>query len=156
MGIYMKKSTINRILLAIIALLIATICILVFKIVSRPKYAFIEQNNQSVVSNTVTNVEILEVPASSIFEQSLEPTSSEEAEAKPTTSLPVISDTLRGKTSDRVNIRELPTEDARVLETVDAGYTFDIIEIYNDDWVKIRYHEQEAYISTMYVIVIHE
>lgn len=150
----MKKTTINRILLAIIALLIATICVLIFKIVSRPKYAFTEQNNQSVVSNPVTNVEIPEVPASTLFEQSQESTSTANTEANQNTALPTIPDTMRGKTSDRVNIRELPTEEARVLETVDAGYTFDIIEIYNDDWVKIRYQEQEAYISTMYVIII--
>lgn len=148
----MKKSTINKILLAIIAILIAAICILIFKIVSRPKYAFTEENNQSTTFNTVTTVDIPEISASTIFEQ--EPVTSKEPESEPLSSLPTTSDTLRGKTSDRVNIRELPTEDARVLETVDAGYTFDIIEIYNDDWVKIRYQEQEAYISTMYVIII--
>ena len=152
----MKKSTINRILLAIIALLFVTICILIFKIVSRPQYAFTEPNNQSAVSNTITNVEIPEVPASTIFEQSQEPATADTTKITETSSLPDISNTLRGKTSDRVNIRELPSEEARVLETVDAGYTFDILEIYNDDWVKIRYQEQEAYISTMYVIIIQD
>lgn len=153
-GIYMKKNTINRILIAIIALLIVTICILIYKIASRPQYAFTEQNNQSVGSNTVTNVEIPEISASTIFEQSQSTAEHETQKTNETTVLPNVSDTLHGKTSDRVNIRELPSEEARVLETVDAGYTFDIIEIYNDDWVKIRYQEQEAYISTMYVILL--
>lgn len=150
----MKKSTINKILLAIIALLFVTICILIYKIVSRPQYAFTEQNNQSATTNTVTNVEIPEISASSIFEQAQTPTEPESQQSTETAALPNVSDTLHGKTSDRVNIRELPSEDARVLETVEKGYTFDIIEIYSDEWVKIHYQDQEAYISTMYVILL--
>lgn len=148
----MKKSTLNKILWVIIVLLIVTICILISKISTRPKYAFTDENNQSIVSNSFTTVEIPEIPASTIFNQSQKtPETSENTEHN---SLPNISNTLRGKTSERVNIRELPSEDARVLETVEAGYTFDIIEIYSNDWVKIKYEEQEAYISTMFVIVI--
>ena len=150
----MKKSTINRILLAIIALLFITICVLMYKIVSRPQYALTEQNNQPTTSNTVTNVEIPEISASTIFSQSQPSTTLELPQSNENNTLPQISDTLHGKTSDRVNIRELPSEDARVLETVEKGYTFDIIEIYDDEWVKIRYQDQEAYISTMYVIVL--
>jgi uncharacterized protein YgiM (DUF1202 family) len=43
-----------------------------------------------------------------------------------------------------------------VLATVEAGTTFDIIEVQSDGWTKILYDGQEAYISSDYVILINE
>lgn len=64
------------------------------------------------------------------------------------------SSQLQGKTSTTVNIRELPSTDARVLKKVEKDYTFTIIEILDNGWTKIEYEGSEAYISSDYVIII--
>ena len=64
--------------------------------------------------------------------------------------------TKRGKTSTRVNIRDAASEDAKVLETVDEGTTFDILEIMDNGWTKILYQDYEAYISSNFVIVLND
>ena len=63
---------------------------------------------------------------------------------------------MHGKTSTRVNIRDAASQDARVLNTVDEGTTFDILEILNNGWTKILYEGVEAYISSDYVIITTE
>ena len=41
---------------------------------------------------------------------------------------------MHGKTSTRVNIRNAASEDAKVLNTVDEGTTFDIVEVQDNGW----------------------
>ena len=64
------------------------------------------------------------------------------------------SSTLRGKTSTKVNIRDAASDQAKVLATVEEGYEFDIVEIQDNGWTKLKYEDQDAYISSSYVIVI--
>lgn len=64
--------------------------------------------------------------------------------------------TKHGKTSTRVNIRNAASEDAKVLDTVDEGTTFDILEIMDNGWTKILYQDNEAYISSNFVIVLND
>jgi SH3 domain protein len=68
----------------------------------------------------------------------------------------VSTNIMHGKTSTRVNIRDAASQDARVLNTVDQGTTFDILEILNNGWTKILYEGSEAYISSDYVIITTE
>jgi uncharacterized protein YgiM (DUF1202 family) len=65
-------------------------------------------------------------------------------------------DTIKGKTSSRVNIRDAASADAKVLDTVDADTILDIIEIQSNGWTKIIYDNSEAYVSSDYVIIINE
>lgn len=135
---YMKKRTINRILIGIIVFLIAAICILIVQILNRPRYS---------AANEMETATIIEIPQSEAIPATPETQDTEEPAAQD-------ASTQRGKTSTKVNIRELPTEDARVLETVEAGTEFDILEILDSGWTKIQYGEMEAYISSSYVILI--
>ena len=54
----------------------------------------------------------------------------------------------------KVNIRDAASDQAKVLTTVEEGYEFDIIEIQDNGWTKLKYEDQDAYISSSYVIVI--
>lgn len=136
----MKKRTINIILMSIIGLLIVAICVLVVQILNRPRYTAATEPQTTVIT---------EIPHSEAVPTIQEAQHVEEEEVIEESS------TLRGKTSTKVNIRELPTEDARVLETVEAGIEFDILEILDSGWTKIQYTtDMEAYISSSYVILI--
>lgn len=137
---YMKKSTINRILIGIIAFLILTICVLIIQIINRPRYT------ADAEPQTAT---IVEIPISEAMPSTLEPESEEStvSDSAPTT--------LRGKSSAKVNIRELPSEDARVLQTIEAETEFQVLEILDSGWVKIQYADiTEAYISSSFVILL--
>ena len=135
----MKKSTINRILLGVIAFLVIAICILSVQIVRRPHYINLSEPETTVIEEAVANA----TPAWSGNEEQ----TSEEAS-------PEDSSPLRGKTSTKVNIRDAASTDAKVLETVEANYEFDIIEIQDNGWTKIKYEDGAAYISSSYVIII--
>lgn len=136
--VHMKKRTINRILLGIIAFLTVAICILIVQILNRPRYTA----NSEVETATITE----------ITQSEAIPDIQETQTAEPET---VANNTvLHGKTSTKVNIRELPSADSRVLETVEEGVEFDILEILDSGWTKIQYNDQEAYISSSYVILI--
>ncbi len=63
---------------------------------------------------------------------------------------------MHGRTSTRVNIRDAASENAKVLNTVDEGTTFEIIEIQDNGWTKILYEGTEAYISSNFVIVTND
>lgn len=141
----MKKTTINTILLSIIAIMSVSICFLIFCIVTRPRY---------VIVNEPETAKIME--ADNLSEDSVLPeTLSARNDTLPTeTEIP--NSTMHGKTSTRVNIRDAASQDARVLNTVDEGTTFDILEILNNGWTKILYEGSEAYISSDYVIITTE
>lgn len=138
----MKKQTINIILMSIIGLLVAAICVLIIQILNRPRYTAATEPQTTVIA---------EIPHSEAV-PAIQETPSAEAEAD----IPEDSSPMRGKTSTKVNIRELPTEDARVLDTVEAGTEYDILDILEDSgWVMIQYQEDmEAYISSSYIILL--
>lgn len=137
----MKKRTINIILMSVIGLLIVAICVLIIQILNRPRYTATAEPQTTVIT------EISHSEAVSSIQES--------QSAEPDKELSEETSTLRGKASTKVNIRELPSEDARVLETVEAGTEFDIIEILDSGWTMIQYQEDmDAYISSSYVILI--
>ena len=137
----MKKTTINRLLICIIIMMLFSICFLIMCIVTRPRYikepegTVITELSQEIITDSQTN----NIPEIS------------ETSATKETTLPQI---MRGKTSSKVNIRDAANADARVLETVEEGYTFEIIEILDNGWTKIKYGEMDAYISSSYVIIV--
>lgn len=128
--------------MGLIAVLAIIAIILLVLIVRRPRYINIDEVTESMATT----------------ESSESLPSNEEASSTPSTEEVVIQENetilKRGKTSTRVNIRELPSADSRVLETVEEGYEFDIVEITTDGWTKIIYGESTAYISSDYVILI--
>lgn len=133
----MKKSVINRILIGVIAFLLVAICILSVEIAKRPRY-----------------INIAEPETNMIEEASLEAVQAGESPESEQTTESGETAALRGKTSTRVNIRDAASDQAKVLATVDEGYEFDIIEIQDNGWIKIKYEEQDAYISSSYVILV--
>ncbi|MBD5451893.1 MAG: SH3 domain-containing protein [Lachnospiraceae bacterium] len=146
----MRKKTISNILMGIIVVLCVSICFLIFCIVRRPRYietadlesAIITENpgDFNLAGTIATNNDVLELP-----DVDNTPTQ-EETSAAP----------MQGKTSTRVNIRNAPSEDGKVLETVDADTTFDIIEVLDVGWTHILYNGEDAYISSAYVIITSE
>ena len=133
----MKKKTINKILFGIIAFLVLAICILSVESVRRPRYINISEPETTVIE-----------------EASLDASSTYAEESATVFSTTEAVTALRGKTSTKVNIRDAANADAKVLATVEAGYEFDIIEIQDNGWTKLKYEDQDAYISSSYVIVI--
>lgn len=134
----MKKKTINKILLGVIAFLVLAICILSAEIVRRPRYINISEPETTVIEEAA-----LDASTTTDVEESATVSSTTETVTA-----------LRGKTSTKVNIRDAANADAKVLATVEAGYEFDIIEIQDNGWTKLKYEDQDAYISSSYVIVI--
>lgn len=144
----MKKTTINAILLSIITLMSVSICFLIFCIVTRPRYVTV---NEQETAATITEVtDLSEAP-----QQQSEPPVSDNNTQTPVEEPPA-DNTMHGKTSTRVNIRDAASENAKVLGTVDEGTTFDIIEIQDNGWTKILYEGSEAYISSNFVIITAE
>lgn len=142
----MKKTTINTILLSIIAIMSISICFLIFCIVTRPRY---------VIVNEPETAKIMEVDNLS-EDSALPETISAMNDTLPAETETSTTTMMHGKTSTRVNIRDAASQDARVLNTVDEGTTFDILEILNNGWTKILYEGVEAYISSDYVIITTE
>lgn len=146
----MKKTTISNILMGVIVVLCVSICFLIFCIVKRPRYietaepdsAIITENTDdfNLTGTLATSNNIVELPDTDI--------STEEDDDSATR--------MQGKTSTRVNVRNAPTEDGKVLDTVDADTTFDIVEVLDVGWTHIIYNGEDAYISSSYVIVTSE
>ncbi|MCI8314242.1 MAG: SH3 domain-containing protein [Lachnospiraceae bacterium] len=141
----MKKTTINTILLSIIAIMSVSICFLIFCIVTRPRYVIVNEPETAKIIEVDNLSEDTVLPETISAMNDTLPTETE----TPTTA-------MHGKTSTRVNIRDAASQDARVLNTVDEGTTFDILEILNNGWTKILYEGSEAYISSDYVIITTE
>ena len=136
----MKNRTINRILQGVIVLLIIAICFLSVQIIRRPHYINISENEATVIEEAtapITSADIEDTVGDSLSAAEQQPTSA-----------------LRVKTSTKVNIRDAASDQAKVLTTVEEGYEFDIIEIQDNGWTKLKYEDQDAYISSSYVIVI--
>ena len=135
----MKKTTINTILLSIMSI---SICFLIFCIVTRPRYVIVNEPETAVITEVVNIMETQPAETASLV-----------SEAEPPKEH---TDTKHGKTSTRVNIRDAASADAKVLDTVEEGTTFDIIEIQDNGWTKILYDGSEAYISSNFVIITNE
>ncbi len=144
----MKKSTINTILISVIALMSVSICFLIFCIATRPRYVIVSepQTETAVITEMSGIAEDLQSETASapvdVVDSAVDDT--------------IPSDDMQGKTSTRVNIRNAASADAKVLDTVEGGTTFKILEIQDNGWTKIQYEETEAYISSDYVIRITE
>lgn len=144
----MKKTTINNILIGIIAVLCVSICFLIFCIAKRPRYIETNEPESAIITESPESLntaaasgassDILELPDTSA--------STSESDAAPSN--------MQGKTSTRVNIRDAATEDAKVLDTVEEGTTFEIVEILDNGWTHIIYNDSDAYISSAYVIIV--
>lgn len=135
----MKNSTINKLMYLYIGLLFIIIMVLSVKIIKRPHPIYDKMNDSSLVEET----DAVQIEGQASAETALDDSNNEESNL-----------TLHGKTASRVNIRELPSTDSRVLSTVEKDYTFDIIEILDSGWTKIKFAESEAYISSDFVILI--
>ena len=110
------------------------------QIIRRPHYINISENEATVIEEAtapITSADIEDTVGDSLSAAEQQPTSA-----------------LRGKTSTKVNIRDAASDQAKVLTTVEEGYEFDIIEIQDNGWTKLKYEDQDAYISSSYVIVI--
>jgi hypothetical protein len=141
-GFKVKKTTINAILMGIIVLLSISICFLIFAIATRPRYS-------STVTATPEPAVITETSEENIISgTTVDDTDNQTDELD--------NATLKGKTSSKVNIRDNASTDAKVVATVEAGTTFDIIEVQDDGWTKIIYDGSIAYVSSDYVILINE
>jgi hypothetical protein len=139
-----KKTTINAILMGIIVLLSISICLLLFAIVTRPRYSTVSATPEPAVITETSEDNII---SSDTGDSSQQPAvlSDDSASA---------SSTLKGKASTKVNIRNYASTDAKVLGSFEEGDTFDIIEVQSDGWTKIMYNGSEAYVSSDYVILI--
>lgn len=141
----MKKTTINTILISIIAIMSISICFLIFCIVTRPRYVIVNEPETAMI-----------VEANNLSEDTTSPETVSAMNDTLPTETEVSTNIMHGKTSTRVYIRDAASQDARVLNTVDQGTTFDILEILNNGWTKILYEGSEAYISSDYVIITTE
>lgn len=139
----MKNRTINKLLYLTICTLSILIVFMIFKIVTRPHYISSEETGSVSIAEADTETDTDSVAATSPEDY--------------TTEADTTSTTLQhGKTSSRVNIRELPITDSRVLATVEKDYTFDILDILDSGWTEIVYEDSVAYISSDFVILVQD
>lgn len=136
--------------MGIIVVLCISICFLIFCIAKRPRYIETSEPESAIIAEMPEN---LNTTAKSTASTGLPELPDTNASATEDTSLAAH---MQGKTSTRVNIRDRATEDAKVLETVDEGTTFEIIEVLDNGWTHIFYEGADAYISSAYVIIINE
>ena len=139
----MKQTLLNKILTGVICVLSLSICVLIVCIATRPRYVDTTEPETAII----TEVPALNTTSISQNEQTAT------VDTPPTTidSEPSI---VYGKTSTRVNIRDAASEDARVVETVEEGTTFTILEIQDNGWTKILYNDVESYINSSFVIIV--
>lgn len=146
----MKKTTISNILMGIIVVLCVSICFLIFCIARRPRYIETTEPESAIITEGLEDFNLTGTVT----------TNNNDAAELPNVDTPTEEDApaaqMQGKTSTRVNVRNAPTEDGKVLETVDAGTTFDIVEVLDIGWTHILYNGEDAYISSAYVIITTE
>lgn len=56
------------------------------------------------------------------------------------------------KTSDNLNVRSEPSTSGSKLGLIPAGTVVDYIEAYDDEWAKINYNGNEAYVASRYLV----
>jgi uncharacterized protein YgiM (DUF1202 family) len=120
-----------------------SICILIFCIAQRPRYTNVTADPEPAVITEVADAADLGRTTTANTDTDDEAQNGEETDT-----------TRTGKTSTRVNIRDAASADAKVLDTVEAGTVFEILDVQSDGWIKILYNGVEAYISADYVILI--
>jgi uncharacterized protein YgiM (DUF1202 family) len=128
--------------MGIIVLLSISICLLLFAIITRPRY--------STVSATPEAAVITEASEDSIISGE----TSQQTAALNDESGTDVGSTQKGKASTKVNVRNYASTDAKVIGHLEEGDTFDIIEVQSDGWTKILYDGSEAYVSSDYVILV--
>lgn len=143
----MNRNTINLILYSTMGILFISICVLTVLIINRPRYVTVSEPAKEIkeISFNVNANTVSQTP---------EALTGTESESNSVVKDASANSPKRGKTSTKVNIREAADAEARLLETVEEGYTFDILEILDSGWVKITYNGQDAFISAKYVILI--
>ena len=144
----MKKTTINNILMGIIVVLCISICFLIFCIAKRPRYIETSEPETAIIAEMPESINTTAQMTAGNDIPKLPDTDSSTTEEGTTAAK------MQGKTSTRVNIRDRATEDAKVLDTVEEGTTFEIVEILDNGWTHILYEGTDAYISSAYVIII--
>lgn len=144
----MKKTTINNILMGIIVVLCVSICFLIFCIAKRPRYIETSETESAVIAEMPESTDIVNSNPTAGTDTVKLP----EPESATQTDTPTAP--MQGKTSTRVNIRDRATEDAKVLDTVEEGTTFEIVEVLDNGWTHILYENTDAYISSAYVIIM--
>lgn len=128
-----------------------SICFLIFCIATRPRYVIVNEPETAIIVESDNLSETVQASSTPPDTASVKAASSEES-ASATGSQAA----RHGKTSTRVNIRDAASEDAKVLDTVEEGTTFDILEVMDNGWTKILYQDTEAYISSSFVIVLND
>lgn len=124
-----------------------SICFLIFCIVTRPRYVIVNEPETAAMITEATDLsEVTQQQSETLVSNN----DTETPVAEPS------ANTMHGKTSARVNIRDAASDTAKVLGTVDEGTTFDIIEIQDNGWTKILYEGSEAYVSSNFVIITNE
>ena len=126
----MKKSTLNAIMQGVIIVLIIAIAFVSIKLITRP---------DEVPVTEVPSEEISEV--ASVIEEVSEP----EPEV-------IIEDRVR-MIKDNINVRSGPGTDYERLGSAYIGYDFEFVEQL-EEWTKIVYDGQMAYVYSEYVEVI--
>ena len=140
-------------LYTIMGVFVIIICVLLFKIANRPRYTTSEDTTSTIKEVTFQDVSNDTPTAESIEEETINDGASENDASSETALEEEKATTQMGKTSTKVNIRELADSESRILETVEADYTFEILEILDSGWVKIVYGDGIGYISSSYVIL---
>lgn len=126
----MKKSTLNAIMQGVIIVLIIAIAFVSIKLITRPD-----------------EVPVTEVPSEEISEVAsvIEEVSESEPEV-------IIEDRVR-MIKDNINVRSGPGTDYERLGSAYIGYDFEFVEQL-EEWTKIVYDGQTAYVYSEYVEVI--
>ncbi len=136
----MKKTMFDHILTSVIVILCITMVFLIVCIVKRPRYSQVSETANTATVSSEGDYD--DMYADEAIAEQISEASTEDEETL-----------MHGKTSTRVNIRDNPSEDAKVLDTVEADTTFEIVEILDNGWTHIIYDDGDAYISSSYVII---
>jgi uncharacterized protein YraI len=133
--------------MGIIVLLSISICLLLFAIVTRPRYSTVSATPEPAVITEASEESIMAGDTGGSANQAA--TLSDESGN-------ALDSTQKGKASTRVNVRNYASTDAKVVGHLEEGDTFDIVEIQTDGWTKIIFEGSEAYVSSDYVIILNQ
>lgn len=144
----MNNRTLNRLLIATICFLCAIICLLVYLILSRPQH-IITQGSGATSFDEIPATEIID------FDTPVADTAPLATPEPESTAVPSTKE-VYARTTCLVNIRATNSTDAQVLATVNEDTVLKVLQIQQDGWTKVLYDEQEAYISSAYIILIRD
>lgn len=143
----MNNRTLNRLLISTICFLCLIICLLILLILSRPHHI-------TTQGSAATSFD--EIPATEIlpFDTPITNDIQEETSVNESVSEPV-SNELYARTTCLVNIRATNSTDAQVLATIEENTVLQVLQIQQDGWTKVLFEGKEAYISSAYIILLH-